>query len=109
MAFSTMYRVMDDYLTDFLRPYLAIGYGADGKAYSDVIVKEGNVQIVNLFARPEALNDQLAKSGLPIAVKLFHCNEVKVNIPWFSWSTNPVEIVIGMRRAGSEPTQPETT
>ena len=31
MISSRLYSVMDDYITEALRPYLAIGYGADGK------------------------------------------------------------------------------
>ena len=39
-AMAFVYRVMDEYITNCLRPYLAIAYGDDGKPYSDVIVKE---------------------------------------------------------------------
>lgn len=85
MALSTLYKLLDDKLTSMLKPYLAIGYGSDGKPYSDVIVKEGNVEIINLFARTEKINDTLASMALPFAVKMFHCNDVKVRL----WPPRP--------------------
>ena len=94
MALSTLYRVLDDKITERLNPYLAIGYGKDDKPYSDVIVKDGNVEIINLFARPQMLTDELAAMGLPFRVRMLHSKHVKVIIPWFSWSTNPVEVEI---------------
>ena len=60
--------------------------------------------MISADARPQAVNEQIAKLGLPIAVRLLHCKKVKVRIPWFSWSTNPVEIVIDGLLVVLEPT-----
>lgn len=96
--------MLDDKITALLKPYLAIGYGKDGKPYSDVIVKDGNVEIINLFAWPDVLTNELATMGLPLSVRMLHCTTVKVYIPWFSWSTNPVEIVVDGLMIVIEPT-----
>ena len=104
MALAALYRVIDDKITALLHPYLAIGYGPDGRPYSDVIVKEGNVEIINLFARPQMLTAELATLGVPFSVRQFHCNNVKVHIPWFSWSANPVEVVVDGLLIVLEPT-----
>lgn len=105
MAFATLNRVLDDRITAMLKPYLAIGYGKDGKPYSDVIVKDGDIKIINLYAWTKTVTDELAAMGLPIAVRMLHCTEVKIYVPWFSWSTNPVEVVIDGLMAVLEPTQ----
>jgi len=102
---STLYRVMDDRITEILKPYLAIGYGRDGKPYSDVIVKDGNVEIINLYAWPNMLTEELASMGLPFAVRLMHCNTVKVKVPWFSWTTNPIEVAVDGMMLVIEPTK----
>eukprot|EP00966_Prymnesium_polylepis_P165095 3817187-Prymnesium_polylepis.1 len=50
------------------------------------------------------LTDELATMGLPLTVRMLHCENVKVKIPWFSWSTNPVEVSVDGLLVVLEPT-----
>ena len=68
---------------------------ADG--YSDVVVTNGNVEMVNAYAKPEAFNKMLAgKAGLQL--EMLHVKSLKLKIPWFNWSASPQPCVAALLR-----------
>ena len=85
--------MIDNVITNQLKAFLSMGKLA-GKNYSDVIVKEGNVEIDQLYGKPEKLNDMLRERHIPAKVIVLHIKNAKVKIPWFSWATGYVEVMI---------------
>ena len=83
--------MLDDLITKRLKNYLAMD---EGKKFSDVVVKDGNIAINNLFLRPETVNGMLASRKIPAKVKLFHVKNAEVKIPWLHPATKNVEVII---------------
>uniref|UniRef100_A0A6T9AWI4 Uncharacterized protein n=1 Tax=Haptolina ericina TaxID=156174 RepID=A0A6T9AWI4_9EUKA len=75
--------LIDSIITNQLKEYLSMGSLA-GKKYSDVIVKDGNVEIDHLYGKPEKLCDMLRERGIPVKVIMLHVRNAKVRIPWFN-------------------------
>ena len=83
-------RIIDDQITKQLRPYLAIGYDKEGKPYSDVVVTERSIAIVNMFARLEKMNDLIGGKGLPFNVQMLHIKKLEIKMPE-KWKTGLFE------------------
>ena len=84
--------LLDEAITKRLSKYLAMK--PDSDKFSDVVVKDGNVMITNLYVKPETVNAKLAAAKIPARVKMVHCNNAAVKIPWFSFKTQNVELVV---------------
>ena len=79
-ALRPLYKKIDALITDKVKDFFEM---ADG--YSDVVVKNGNIEMVNAYAKPEAFNKMLAgKAGLQL--EMLHVKSLKLKIPWFNWS-----------------------
>lgn len=85
--------VIDSIITNQLKGFLSMGSVA-GKDYSSVIVKDGAIEIDQLFGRPERLNEMLRKRGIPSTVIVFHIKHAKVKLPWFNWATGYIDITV---------------
>ena len=74
--------LIDDVVTKKLKTVLAMGEHG-GTKYSDIVVKDGNIMIKNLYARPEEITKKLAAKHLPVVARLVHCK----NAGHATWST----------------------
>ena len=45
-------------------------------------MKDGNIMIKNLYARPEEITKKLAAKHLPVVARLVHCKNVEIHVPW---------------------------
>ena len=85
--------MLDQMITKQLRKYMAEGTDGD-EVFSDVLVKDGNVALTNVYGKPEQVNARLALEGLPLRVVCVHCKNIKVSIPWLHMSSGFVEVNI---------------
>jgi len=86
-------KLLDDLVTKQLAKFLAMGVSAaTGEKCSDVVVKDGNVALKNVYAKPETVNHRLALARKPFRVAMLHCKRVTINIPWFSMATGNLEV-----------------
>ena len=61
MAMYMINNLIDDVVTKKLKTVLAMGEHG-GTKYSDIVVKDGNIMIKNLYARPEEITKKLSSS-----------------------------------------------
>lgn len=86
-------KVIDEQVTARLRRFLENGIGEDGEERSDIIVTpEGKFTIKNAFAKLSRCNRELALQAMPLSLRMLHCKEIVVAIPWGSGSTWHIEV-----------------
>ena len=85
--------LIDDVVTKKLKTVLAMGEHG-GTKYSDIVVKDGNIMIKNLYARPEEITKKLAAKHLPVVARLVHCKNVEIHVPWLHFSSGFVEVIV---------------
>ena len=93
MAMYMINNLIDDVVTKKLKTVLAMGEHG-GTKYSDIVVKDGNIMIKNLYARPEEITKKLAAKHLPVVARLVHCKNVEIHVPWLHFSSGFVEVIV---------------